>query len=288
MYKKIDILIDSLILRGGKKPDNIYVELEEYLTRLASLKRKILGVEFRMQCWTSICKEHKEQFDKSAAVVTPFKYPTSGLATSTFALRDIRLENEFEVLLYSITSTLSTLTRVIASFLKGATQFHSHTKFPDVLLKYTNFKESLSIVQQATGSWIQDLTRRRDSATHYIALSIPSSVKHIKSGTSPVETTSSRIGLTKKPSRYISIWDDDLPTLGGAKRYSSISSDGSETHELRDKYDNVILKSEVPLQSIPTLIDGEEYAKTTYTNFQDYIETLLSAVFREAQLPKVS
>ena len=194
MCKKIDQLIDSLVPRGGERPNSIHVSLEEYLSRLSNFNRKLKGVNYRMDCWTLICKEHKAKFDEKAnskEIENIFlEQGNSKKMTFYYPLREIRIENEFEMLLYSITSTLSTLSRVIACFIKGSTQIHSHTKLPDILLKQNEFKQLHSMVARASGSWTKDLADRRDASTHYIALGITSSLTHSKAGSH----------TTKKPS----------------------------------------------------------------------------------------
>lgn len=278
--KKIEMIIDSLIPRGGEKPDSIYVSLEEYLSRLSNLNRKLHGVKYRMECWSTICEEHKIEFDKVLSRDSMKQLEKDKLKITTFSYSsiDLRLENEFEMLLYSLTSTLSALTRVVACFLKGSTQIHSHSKLCDILLKHPGFKRSCSIVANASSSWAKGLTDRRDAATHYIALSVTSSIVHSKSDSLPIKKTVIRIGISKKPVKYVSIWEDVLPTIGGSSHTKISYNNKKETNELMDSKEKIIIRRESPLENPPELIDGEKYMQSLYMDFQVYIKELLHSL----------
>lgn len=278
MRKKIDIILDSLVPRDGETPECIYISLEEYLSRLSNLTRKLRGVNHRMKCWKAICKEHRMEFDRVANSRNNLKLPKSG--KFGYSLIDPRLENEFEVLLYSILSTLSALTRVVACFLKSSTDFHSHSKLPTILLKHEKLKQSQLIVANACNLWADELTARRDAATHYVALTVTSSFERSKSNSSSLKKTVSRIAISKKPLKYVSLWEDILPTLGGSQHTSIIydeSSDIKEEHELLDKKNRLIVRRNSPLPNKPEVIDGEKFVQSLLKKFDEYVITLLSS-----------
>lgn len=275
MDQELTQLIDSLIPRGGVKPDSIYVRLEDYLCRMSNFNRKLLGTEYRMQQWTALCKEHKIHFDNAIKFFDSLEiHETKKYKTFNHSLRDIRLENEFETLLYSISTTLSSLVRVIACFIQNATNFHSHSKLSNLLAKHKGFEDIKSIVTDAYKLWANELTDRRDAATHNIALSVNSSIVVSKTDTVRLNKSVVRVGITKEPLKYNSLWDDNLPVIGGANLLSKYG-DNQEIHELLDKEERVIVRREVPLPAKPELIDGEEYVESLYKNFIEYVRMLL-------------
>lgn len=278
MISDIDNLIDKLVPRGGDKPDAIHTSLEEYLGRLSSLNRKISGTKYRMQSWQTICQDHKSEFKKrvnSLDLLKMHENATFKSLTITFSSTDVRVENEFEMLLYSLISTLNTLTRVIACFLKGSTQIHSHSKLPDILLKHADLKSCYRIAFAAANSWAGELTIRRDAATHYIALLTDSTIKHSKAASTGFNTTILHVGIPKVPTKHISIWTDQLPTKGGSKSTIMHGTEGEQLLELRDHQENLIVQREQPLQPVE-LIDGEQYIGNVYESFKKYIIEILN------------
>ncbi len=279
MDNKISEVIDKLIPRGGNKPDRICVSLEEYLSRLSNLNRKLYGTKHRMTQWKKLCEEHLTEFSKSRLVQEPIDFGENRLGSVfTYSSRDIRLENEFEVLLYSITSALSSVARVVACFIKNSTHFHSHSKLYDLLKKQKDFEDIQLLVSEACDVWATEFIDRRDIATHYIALSITSSVSASKKGNEIESKTVTKIALTKKPIKYVSLWDDILPTLNGSSHEAQFGSDGEEIHKLLDAKNQVIVLRESPLPEKPEMIDGEKYVDTVYEYFNQYILNLLSAL----------
>jgi hypothetical protein len=282
MDKTIRKILDALIPRGGRTPNCIHVSLEDYLSRLSNLNRKLAGTRYRMIRWNAVCKEHKMSFDKEVNSVELLKsFQTSKVKTASYSTRSAAIENEFEVLLYSITSTLATLTRVVACFLKGSTQIHSHSKLPNILSKHQGFEKSQSIVANACSSWANELTERRDASTHYITLSAISSILYSKSDALPTKKTILRFGVAKKSVKYVSLWEDELPTLGGYNYKSMISEESGnkqETHELLDMKMRMIVRRDTPLPTKPELVDGEKYVRGMYKSFQKYVSILLSSL----------
>ena len=284
MDKKVAKILDSLIPRGGTAPHVIHVSFEDYLSRLSNLYRKLEGVEYRMKRWNTVCEDHKKNFDKMAEFRESMKFPDGRkIDRLSESLRDIKVENEFEMLLYSISSTLSALTRVVACFLKGSPDFHSHSRLPSLLLKHQGLNKSQSIVANACESWAKELTERRDAATHYLAVSIESSVVHSKSDSFRTKKEVKRIGLTKKPVKFVSLWEDILPTFGGSTHtgislYDEKADTKQEIHELHDAQKRIIIRRESPLPRMPELIDGEKYVQGLYKHFNHYVIALLSSL----------
>lgn len=270
--------LDNLILRGGTIPAGIYESHEEYLSRLAILNRKLQGVMHRVDTWQKISEEHLALFNKKVNEMNPINQPSSkGINTFRFSLRDIKVENEFEALLYSISNALSALTRVIACFFENATDFHSHSKLGSRLQKLAGFEKTGQLVDQAYKSWATELTNRRDTATHYIALTATSSFK-ATIGTTDHNTIKTHIGITKQPIRFSSLWQDELPTIGGSQRISFKYENGDEIHEIKDNSDNLIVRRTAKLQDDPELINGSEYIKETYEKFSQYVVHILESL----------
>ncbi len=279
MNKEIEKLLDRLIPRGGETPNCIHVSLEEYLSRVSNLNRKLQGVKHRMNCWTELSEEHLKRFDETAGKrFKGDKIDESRITRMSFSLRDTRLENEFEMLLYSISCSLAALTRVIASFIKGSPDFHSHSKLSTLLLRHEEFKNIQETVTKALNSWAEALTERRDAATHYIALSVASSYENFKNNSASAVTIS-KIGISKKPLKYVSLWEDEVPVIGGAQHTSIVfdnSSEVKEEHKLLDAQNRLIVQRDSQLPKKTELIDGGVFVANLYKDFQGYVEVVLS------------
>lgn len=286
MLNDIKLIIDKLVPRGGGKPLTIHVSLEEYLSRLANFNRKITGTYYRIDSWKKLFEENKIVFEKQMKSMDDRDSFTSGKSEKsfkTFSFRDAGLENEFEVLLYSMTSTLSSLTRIVVCFLEGSTQSHSHSKLPNILSKYPDFNKSYSLVVDACKLWTDELTKRRDAATHYIALSASSFIKHSKSELDTIDKTFSHLQIIKYPEKYNSLWDDELPTLGGSSQSHGFDSkNGSQIHELMDLNGVIVVRREQPLEEKPEFIECEEYLQKLCFNFEQYVKNVLSSL-----IPKI-
>jgi hypothetical protein len=279
MDNQINLLLDKLIPRGGDKPTIIQISFEEYLSRLSNFNRKFTGLMYRMECWDKLCKNHKEKFDKglvSQLLRQSVEESKFKKTTMSYSLRDIKLENEFEAVLYSMTSVLNVLTKIVACFLEGSTQIHSHTKLPSTLLKRKDFEQLHIIVSNAANAWGRQLTERRDAATHYIALSITSTVSHSKSDNVLLTNNELKIGIPKTSTKYNSLWEDDLPTYGASEHVATKYDTGSEIHELNDSDGNLIVKRESHLPDKPELIDGENYIQDLYNGIKIYIKDVFT------------
>lgn len=276
--------IDNLIPRGGKKPNKIAVSLEEYLSRVAMLNRKINGVRHRKNCWDRIANEHLVKFEKmnheSSKENTEGVIPKKGKMTYKFSLRDIRLENEFEVLIYSVRSSLTMLTRLISAFLKGQTDLHSHSKLNKSLNTPEKWPGLSAIVNEACYDWIDDLTDRRDAATHYVALTATSYLAIESDESNAIKIQRNTVSLPKEPLKYVSVWWDDIPALGGASHSSTAvtNDDGNiiEAHGLFDATGNLLVRRNTKLPELPALNDGMEYCDNLMRNYENYIVKVAS------------
>ena len=271
--------IDDLIPRGGKKPNQIAVSLEEYLSRLSMLNRKIKGVGHRKNCWDRIANEHLVKFEKmnheSSKENTEGVIPKKSKMTYKFSLRDIRLENEFEVLIYSLRSSLTMLTRLISSFLKGQTDLHSHSKLKKSLNTPEKWPRLSAIVNEACYDWVDDLTERRDAATHYVALTATSDLAIESDESNVIKIQRNTVSIPKEPLKYVSVWWDDIPALGGASHSSTAvtNDDGSiiEANGLFDATGNLLVRRNAKLPELPELIDGRKYCDNLMKNYKNYI-----------------
>ena len=276
--------IDALIPRGGGKPNQIAVSLEEYLSRVAMFSRKIKGVMHRKNCWDRITKEHLVKFEnmnyESSKENTEGVIPKKGKMTYKFSLRDIRLENEFEVLIYSVRSSLTMLTKVISAFLKGQTTLHSHSKLKKNLSTTDKWPELSALVNEACNEWIDNLTERRDAATHYVALTATSDLAIESDKSNVIKVQRNTVSILKQPLKFVSVWWDDIPALGGASHASTTVThdDGSiiEAHELFDATGNLLARRNAKRPELPEVIDGREYVDSLMRNYENYIVKVAS------------
>ena len=267
--------IDLLIPRGGESPKCISVTLEEYLSRLAILYRKILGVQHRKEQWDKTVASHSDRFGQLLDEWPTTNYVEGPKIKSSFSLRSVRLENEFEVLLFSVCGTLSMLTRVVAAFLSGNEDLHSHEKLAKVLLRRTGWSRLAEIVGKARVEWADDVFARRDDASHYIALTAPS-VFHGKDKESP---SAIQAAIPRDPERFVSPWLDDVPAIGGTIIMSSsiTEDDGtviSETHGIYDMDGELLVKRTSPRPLLPVM-DGSAYVNETMEHLGRHIIDVL-------------
>ncbi|CAN5604117.1 hypothetical protein BH11BAC5_BH11BAC5_37560 [soil metagenome] len=279
----IRVLIDNLVPRGGEKPSSVYVSLEEYLSRLANFNRKIAGINYRIQTWEKVCEENEIEFKKR---LNSLDNESMKYKTFTLSSRDSRLESEFEVLLYSLASTLSSMTRIVGCFLEGSTQIHSHTGLSSVLSKYHNFSQTYQIAVDACSLWGDELTKRRDAATHYIALSVTSFIQITKKGLNLSEKCFAQIQIPKYPTKYNSLWEDVLPTLEESTYSRLVHEDGKEIHELKDQNGIIIVKREKHLEKRPELIEARQYVQNLCSSIEEYIQAILNSLLPKLKTQK--
>jgi hypothetical protein len=272
MNDRLEIAIDAVVPRGGTAPLCLHITLEEYLCRLAYLKRKVWGLDYRLQQWNAVCIEYKKKWDQLDLQKMADSAFSNGKVTNfSYTTRDSKLENEFEMILYSISTTLSSLTRVVASFLQGRTNDHSHSKLQFSLAKYPEFSALQTIVADQFNAWGEELKARRDAATHYIMLSVSSSfIQDKKEGILNIV----EVGITKEPIKHGSIWHDILPVWGDSITKSVMGQD-IEEHEMFDAQKRLIIQRNKKLPKAPLMIDGEYYIQTIYENYCDYLVKVL-------------
>ena len=284
----IEECIDKLIPRGGEKPDQIFVSLEEYLSRISMFYRKVQGVKYRKECWDTIIKNHLDKFNKKDHRRIKNQdeeiIQKNAKMYSSFGLRDIKLENEFEVLIYSICNSLSMLAKLISAFRRGEIDLHSHSKLQNNLNKNNDWPSLSAVVNKACHEWIDDLTMRRDAATHYVALTTISSVTTEIDKSNVKENQRNRVSIPKQPLKYISVWWDNIPVLGGASQSSRSleCNDGNriEAHCLFDAENNLLVRRNSNLPELPELIDGGEYVESLIKNYENYIKKIASELSR--------
>lgn len=200
--------------------------------------------------------------------------------TYTFSLRDIRLENEFEVLIYSVRSSLTMLTRLISAFLKGKTDLHSHSKLQKILNSSDDWPVLSAIVNEACHNWINDLTKRRDAATHYVALTATSSLSIKIEKPNVTNVQKNTVSIPKQPLKFVEIWWDDIPVLGGTLHSSTTvtNNDGNiiEAHGLFDGAGNLLVRRNTKPSELPELIDGREYCNNLIKSYEEYFVKVAS------------
>jgi hypothetical protein len=280
---RLDELLDVLVPRGGTQPSYLCVSLEDYLSRLAVLSRKIDGVRHRKEQWDKIVDEHLSKFQdlKSEWQKLSNKVPELNGFLSC-GLRNIRVENEFEVILYSICGTLSALTKVIATFLKGNERMHSHSRLPSVLLHH-DWGSLADIVSKALYEWIEDVVCRRDAATHYVALTAESMLGYPMRGNTSQKPDILGVAITRKPIKYVPLWLDNVPVIGGTSTLSTFASDNSwMIKDIRDTNDQLILQRSGEPPLLPEMIDGREYINVTVRRLEDYIADVLRELLARA------
>ena len=281
---RLDQYLDMLIPRGGIQPLYLYVSLEEYLSRLAVLSRKIDGVRHRKEQWDRLVGEHLVKFQglNSEWQKLSDKIPELNGVLSC-SLRDIRVENEFEVILYSICGTLTALTKVVATFLKGNEKIHSHSKLSSILSLH-GWDSLASIVSKASNEWVEDIVSRRDAATHYVALTAESVLSYPTIGNASQKPYTLGVAITKKPIKYMPLWLDNVPVIGGTANLTTHANDYSwMIKDIRDRNDQIIIKRSGKPPLLPEMIDGREYVNAAIQRLEDYIADVLKELMTRAK-----
>jgi len=273
MDEELSTLMDKLVPRGGKAPACLHVTLEEYLARVANLYLKIDGVHHRLETWVKICEEHILRFDKDRLSWLNMRHDGDSVVSNlvlAYEYADRRLANEFEMFLYSVSSALTVLTRIVAAFLKGATDSKSHNKLVEVLTEYPDFELLRKSVQDNNRNWIREMKERRDAATHYIGLSIRSISRKTKDDEVSGEGYLVKVAIPKIASKKTnSVWDEDLPVVGGTQKKGVRFNNEQEVNGLFDPNDKLILIKETVFEKIE-MIDGVDYVDGMYKEFRDY------------------
>jgi len=293
----IDRLFDQLVPRNNVRNSKIVIEKQEYLSRLSTLKRKYLGVEYRYENWRKVVEVHNEEFkdlkerfrnleklDKEERELENTRYSRS----SGFAKRDLKVENEFEVFISSVSSLLDVLVRFIASFLKGSESCHSISKIEKILKNKQGFKKIYNIISVANKKWLNELKVRRDSSTHYIMISAHSKYSYTQELSEEYEKTI-KIGIPQYPikGKSVSIWDEDIPVIGGHRMGScnlkTNEENEIEEHEIFDATGRSIYRYNGRLYNEQDLIDGETYLKNIMKNLDAFIFIILRQLSKKVK-----
>ncbi|MBN1391336.1 MAG: hypothetical protein JW947_00875 [Sedimentisphaerales bacterium] len=130
---RIDLIFDRLIPRNGTSNPNIVIDINEYLSRLGTLKRKYLGSLYRYEVWLNVVDAHKKNLKNDIKSMKGKNKKKKSLNTKILkineesfelSLRDLKVENEFESYLSTIASLFDVIARLISSFLKGSASCH--------------------------------------------------------------------------------------------------------------------------------------------------------------------
>jgi hypothetical protein len=278
-----EIAIDAAIPRDGVVLASLAVSLEEYLSRLGSLKGKVFSVRYRLEQWEKLSEEHLSSLSKLTLSEVPLDgLPPGASASVSISLYDTRLDAEFEALLFAIRSGLDVLARVIASHFKGATDNKSYRRLRELLARYPECASASQAVERAWSNWAEDLTERRDAAGHYIALSVKSVKQQtFRANDNTVSKNEVLVGIPERGTkRNPSIWwDPSGPFVGGAShpktevRYA----DGTtvEAHGIFDSTGSLIVRRDGPIPAPPPMIDGNHYARSVAECFNQHVAEVL-------------
>lgn len=280
---RIDHLLDALIPREGDEALPLAVRPNEYFARLTSLKRKLLGVSHRAEQWSLLSNQIRARFDELAAsnpVSAPKPLPPGAEVTVTFTFTDARLENEFESFLFAVRSSTDVLARVISAFRKGQDGIHS---INDLRKKLAVAAEPVikPAIDAAWATWLEDLTKRRDAAGHFIGLAVRSHSRRIEHSSDDFEIeTQTAVTIPKTGSKASpSVWHESPPVWGGVVHKSEAIAVGgarSEVHVLMDIEERVVLRHEGELPPLQEQIDADTYVACVCTGLQNLVEIVLS------------
>lgn len=275
MNKNIDYYFDAVIPRGLKDQPAIFVSQSDYLSRIANLNSKYLGTKYRKEQWDKFTTSHIKSFKKNIKSIQKSEKLEKGIVLlSSFAYRDTRVDNEFEMIIYSISCTLSALSSVIASFLKGKTKTHSHSNLSKVLNENNDIPSLSTLVRTNFDDWAHEVKLRRDAATHNIALLLKSKIDQKQKGNKIISCSQLYLAIPKAVRKYNVVWEQDIPVLGGAtfKTSSIVSCKGDKTtREILDNKNKVIFRSESKLEPDIELTDSIDYINSIYKKLENYI-----------------
>ncbi|WP_022950904.1 hypothetical protein [Leucothrix mucor] len=284
----VSYYIHRIIPRSKGDQPNIYVDQQNYLSRLANLKSKYIGVEHRKEQWDFYTSSHLKEINaKTFYSLKPSslsELPEGSVVTRSFKYRDIRLENEFQAIIYSISSALSALTYVITSFVKGSQSLHSHTKLIKILLKTSDNSILSRLIIESGESWYDELKVRRDTGTYYVSLLLKSTLEHTILDGEEFFETKSILSLMKYPVKKNFLLLDDIPLLDGSemKSKSSVINGKVELEEqVLDINKQVVYQSNSqkidPIDPIDPieLIDGISYINNICFELESYVIKVL-------------
>lgn len=297
---EIDRRCDQLVPRNDVPNPEIIIQKGEYLSRISSLKRKYLGVQYRYEKWEKVVGAHKKSFHESvrnwrkhegdAQELQDSKYSSRTSLSRGFGLsgRDLKVENEFEVFVSSVVSLSSVLARFIASFLKGSESSHSISKIESILKDKPSFKELYNVVLAANKNWLNELKTRRDSSTHYIMLSALSKYSYWQESSGEFENIVI-VGIPRNPTKgkSVSMWNEDIPVIGGQRDHSWSIKIGEdieiEAHEIFDIRGRSLFRHNGKLPNNLSLIDGETYLHDVNKYLDAFIIEVLAILSKKVK-----
>jgi|SRR6056297_511860 len=281
MKKTVSYHIDRNIPRSTTDQPNIPVGQREYLSRLANLNSKFLGVVHRKKQWDRYTSEHLDRIAKISQKDDLSRYsdlPENSIITISIEHRDVRLENEFNSLIYSISSTLSALTYVISSFIKGCSTMHSHSSLVKLLSKDNKDPELSELVIKNDEDWIDELKTRRDTATHYVSLLLKSKfIRKIENN--EITNTENILGIMTNPVKRNFLLHEDIPLLDGTKHKSQIiENNGIKEikNQIFDINGNLVYECNSENNEDIELSNARIYIDNIYENLESYIIKVLS------------
>ncbi|MDD5326446.1 MAG: hypothetical protein PHY02_01370 [Phycisphaerae bacterium] len=282
---RIDLIFDQLIPRNSVSNPNIVIDINEYLSRLGTLKRKYLGSLYRYEEWLNVVGAHKKNLENAIKSMKKEKNKKKKFfkvneESFELSLRDLKVENEFESYLSTVASLFDVTARFTSSFLKGSEQCHSLSGIHKITRDKTGFKELSKLIENAENSWIDDLKTRRDSTTHYIMISAHSKY-NLRENSGGKKENTVIVGIPRLPTKgkSILIWLEDIPVIGGQRQKSSrfkTNKDSEvEAHEIFDVLGRSILRYNGKINTNFDLIDGEKYICDIRNNLETFIFEIL-------------
>jgi hypothetical protein len=271
-----DVALDALVPRGGTAPPGTFVSLEELLSRLASLGRKLRGMRYRLKQWTEALARTRDSFDRLLPSTRLDSLPVGASAEVAIQLFDVRLESEFESLLFSIRSMLDVLSRVVAAHLEGATDIHSYRGLQKYLRRYPSHPAG-RLMTEAMSEWGADLFARRDAGTHYLALALVLRRTLSRTPDGVVDEKVVFLGIPERPNASLPIWYDLVPILGDAPE-TAVQVPEGEAHGIFDGDGTLIVRHNGALPVRPPTISGEEYVERLHIQVEAHIAALLGCL----------
>jgi len=206
----------------------------------------------------------------------------------SLSFRDLKVENEFESYLSTVSSLFNVLARFISSFLKGSERCHSLSKIHKITKDKAGFKKLSKLIENAKNSWIDDLKIRRDSTTHYVMVSAHSKY-NLKENSSGKKESTVIVSIPKLPTKgkSIPVWLEDIPVTGGqrlcSERIRFNNNSEIEAHEIFDSLGRSVLRHNEKINTNFDLIDGEQYVCNIRNNLETFTCEILMNLCRKVK-----
>lgn len=266
--------LDLAVPRKDSSSPSYKTSFDEFIGRLSTFHSKVLSVLYRFEKWNerkcrmlkrmedeNISMLHQQGLLTSDKIDFPGKVKGTGFSTSMTFL-DNGLNSEYEALLFAVRSALDSTSRLISSTIPGMSSCHSFRKLKDCKLEVIPLGLTLT---KAWEEWAEDLTTRRDRATHYTAMWCTSvmTYEHIPDTKDSVFSVK-KLQVLKDISRTaISIWHQPNIPLQGNMRTQSIAfvDDQNQTHQLHMLLDgdgHIIAEQFGDLPTLPEKVDADD------------------------------